>query len=168
MTRLGFLERIPLWQRTIPKYPLHFKGDPQLRVYLPLFWMKMVQPANKFPKNIVLFKVHPQMSKLDIAQYLEKIYETPVANVRTEIREQQIMAPWWNRSKKQWVGRKVVTRIPEKYAYVTLAKDEFVYPTPKKTEKSSDSERYKKYMKIREGHYKELNEALSVPAWFRR
>jgi len=72
---------IPLWQRHIPPYPVYWKGNPQLRVYLPLFWMKMVKPEENFPHDSVLFEVHHQMTKYDVKNYLEKIYGVKVLSV---------------------------------------------------------------------------------------
>ncbi|KAK3798031.1 hypothetical protein RRG08_034592 [Elysia crispata] len=51
---------LPLWRRRIPKYPVYWKGDPQLRVFLPQFWMRIINPEHEIPKNQVHFEVHPQ------------------------------------------------------------------------------------------------------------
>ena len=76
-------------------YPIYQKGNPQLRVFLPNFWMKMVKPDyNQYgastPSNkvTVIFKctklslklqaqfiVSSQMTKHDVKNYLEKIYQ---------------------------------------------------------------------------------------------
>ena len=50
----------PLWRRDIPNYPLYWKGNPQLRVYMPQFWMKLLHPKRAVPDNIVNFQVHHQ------------------------------------------------------------------------------------------------------------
>ncbi|GFO33387.1 hypothetical protein PoB_005989200 [Plakobranchus ocellatus] len=52
---------LPLWRRRIPKYPVYWKGDPQLRVFMPQFWMKLIKPDYDIPKNQVHFEVHPQV-----------------------------------------------------------------------------------------------------------
>lgn len=36
-------------------------GNPQLRVFLPNFWMKIIKPDNKQPKNTVCFEVSMEM-----------------------------------------------------------------------------------------------------------
>jgi large subunit ribosomal protein L23 len=69
-------------------YPIYQRGNPQLRVFLPNFWMKLVKPTAVFgkalvPQNKVQFIVAGGMTKYDIKNYLEKIYNVPVANVRT-------------------------------------------------------------------------------------
>jgi len=69
-------------------YPIYQRGNPQLRVFLPNFWMKLVKPSAVFgnatvPENKVQFIVSSEMTKYDIKNYLEKIYNVPVANVKT-------------------------------------------------------------------------------------
>jgi len=69
-------------------YPIYQRGNPQLRVFLPNFWMKLVKPTAVFgkatvPDNKVQFIVSSEMTKIDIKNYLEKIYNVPVANVKT-------------------------------------------------------------------------------------
>ncbi|OAF66328.1 hypothetical protein A3Q56_05942 [Intoshia linei] len=76
---------IPLTQRRIPAYPLYLKNDPQLRVFLPLFWMKMIKHENPHPNNYAFFHVHLQMTKNDVRQYLEKIYNVKTVAVRFKI-----------------------------------------------------------------------------------
>lgn len=72
--------RIPrLWQ----------PGDPQTRVYLTDFWLRFIQSAScgykQLPDNAALFEVDPRMSRMDIRQYLEKIYKLPVRDVRIRV-----------------------------------------------------------------------------------
>ncbi|XP_052810763.1 probable 39S ribosomal protein L23, mitochondrial [Mya arenaria] len=169
MTKLGFLERLPLWKRTIPRYPLYYRGDPQPRVFLPLFWMKMVKPTKKVPPNVVHFKVHPQMTRPEIKQYLEKIYDTSVSTVRTELREVAYMgAVFKDQDKQSMVRKNVIARDFEKYAYVTLAKDTFTYPEVPKSKVAEDKEVAEKLIERKKTNYEKMNESLGVPAWFRR
>lgn len=67
------------------RYPLYQRGNPQLRVFLPNFWMKLVEPSKPFPPNIVQFHCSLQMTKYDIKNYLEKIYNVRTVDVRTRI-----------------------------------------------------------------------------------
>jgi len=67
------------------RYPLYQRGNPQQRIFLPNFWLKLVRPQQKQPPNIVKFIVSVQMTKYDIRNYLEKIYKIPVVDVRTVI-----------------------------------------------------------------------------------
>lgn len=69
-------------------YPIYQRGNPQLRVFLPNFWMKLVKPSAVLgqatvPDNKVQFIVSSEMTSFDIKNYLEKIYNVPVANVKT-------------------------------------------------------------------------------------
>ena len=70
-------------------YPIYQRGNPQLRVFLPNFWMKLINPetfigkGNTSPPNKLYFVVSSEMTRFDIKNYLEKIYQVPVANVRT-------------------------------------------------------------------------------------
>jgi large subunit ribosomal protein L23 len=70
------------------RYPLYQKGNPQLRVFLPNFWMKLVRPpAENHQKNRVMFHVSMGMSRLDVKNYMENIYSVPVVDVRTFIKQ---------------------------------------------------------------------------------
>jgi large subunit ribosomal protein L23 len=69
------------------RYPLYQKGNPQLRVFLPNFFMKLVKDKHNVnrPLNMVTFHVSMEMSEYDVKNYLEKIYKVPVVDVRTEV-----------------------------------------------------------------------------------
>ncbi|CAD5234521.1 unnamed protein product [Bursaphelenchus xylophilus] len=62
-------------------------GNPQIRCFLPDFWMRFNETYDvgyqRLPQNAAEFEVDPQMTKFDIRQYLEKIYNLPVREVRT-------------------------------------------------------------------------------------
>lgn len=47
--------------------------------------MKIVRPAPKQLPNVVQFQCSIEMTKHDIKNYLEKIYNIPVVDVRTKI-----------------------------------------------------------------------------------
>ncbi|CAG2065167.1 unnamed protein product, partial [Timema podura] len=66
-------------------YPLYQRGNPQLRVFLPNFWMKLIEPVHKQPNNVVQFIVSTEMTRFDIKNYLEKIYNVSVVEVKTRI-----------------------------------------------------------------------------------
>lgn len=66
-------------------YPIYQRGNPQLRVFLPNFWMKLIRPEEEQPKNVVTFSVSMEMTKFDVKNYLTKIYKLPVVDVRTRI-----------------------------------------------------------------------------------
>lgn len=68
------------------RYPLYQHGNPQLRVFLPNFFMKLIKPKEPVAPNVVTFQVSPEMTKYDIRSYLEKIYNVEVENVITHNR----------------------------------------------------------------------------------
>ncbi|VDD86292.1 unnamed protein product [Enterobius vermicularis] len=95
-------------------------GNPQLRVFLPDFWVRIVEPSKKgpgrLPKNCVKFEVDKRMSRHDVREYLEKIYELPVRDVRTYVKED---IEWLNVSIKRY--RKALWKEDErKFAFVYL------------------------------------------------
>ena len=62
----------------ISSYPLYRRGNPQLRIFLPNFWMKLLNNEKNYiksPPNCVTFEVSPAMTSLDVRNYLEKIYK---------------------------------------------------------------------------------------------
>jgi len=69
-------------------------GNPQIRVFLPDFWMRLVETPSTGPrrlmKNCACFEVDPRMNEHDIRQYLEKIYQLPVRDVRTQMIDGEI------------------------------------------------------------------------------
>ena len=65
-------------------YPIYQRGNPQLRVFLPNFWMKLVKLDKiEAPSNKVHFIVSQEMTRYDVKNYLEKIYKVPVDSVKT-------------------------------------------------------------------------------------
>lgn len=63
-------------------YPVYQRGCPQLRVFLPNFWLKLIKSTHEQPANVVQFACSMQMTKYDVKNYLEKIYNIPVVEVR--------------------------------------------------------------------------------------
>ncbi|XP_068117398.1 large ribosomal subunit protein uL23m isoform X3 [Hyperolius riggenbachi] len=47
--------------------------------------MTLVRPGKPQPPDTVQFRIHLEMTKCDVRNYLEKIYNVPVATVRTRI-----------------------------------------------------------------------------------
>ncbi|KAI6206478.1 hypothetical protein M3Y94_00916100 [Aphelenchoides besseyi] len=102
--------RIPrLWQ----------PGNPQTRVFLTDFWIRYAETPRcgymKLPNHAAKFEVHPQMSRYDVRQYLEKIYKLPVRDVRI----QNVMGKieWSNRASRRY--RQAMWKEPDqKFAYV--------------------------------------------------
>ncbi|XP_066593982.1 large ribosomal subunit protein uL23m [Prorops nasuta] len=115
-------------------YPIYNRGNPQLRVFLPNFWLKLVKPEFKQPNNVVTFHCCMQMTKYDIKNYLEKIYKIPVVTVRTRI----AMGKTYRHSIVKYVVKDDDTKI----AYVVLPKDvSFEFPNLFPENKEDDLEK---------------------------
>ena len=104
-------------------YPIYQRGNPQLRIFLPNLWMKLVKPdvlfgKSSIPNNKVTFIVSPQMTKIDVKNYLEKIYNVPVANVKTT----NIMG----KTRQNAYARYLVKDDDQKFAFVTLQPGESI------------------------------------------
>lgn len=93
-------------------YPVYQRGNPQLRIFLPNFWMKLIRPTEEQPKNVATFSVSMQMTKYDVKNYLEKIYKLPVVDVRTRIE--------MGKTKRDQTMGYVTKEDDVKIAYVTL------------------------------------------------
>ncbi|ODM92132.1 putative 39S ribosomal protein L23, mitochondrial [Orchesella cincta] len=145
-------------------YPIFQKGNPQMRVFLPNFWMKMVRPQiDNAPKNKVQFVVHPGMSQFDVKSYLEKIYEVPVVHVRTYIQE--------GRYRRVPQKGYIVKDDDYKVAFVTLPKDTtFEFPNIFPEEKAQEVENEEKHMDILKENFKKHQQRNrlrpDVPGWF--
>lgn len=93
-------------------YPLYHRGGPQLRVFLPNFWLKLVRPTHEQPPNVVQFACSMEMTKYDVQNYMEKVYGVPVVEVRTRI--------GMGATKRDMKMGYVTKEDDTKYAYVTL------------------------------------------------
>jgi len=117
-------------------YPLYRRGNPQLRIFLPNFWMKLLNnEANyiKSPPNCVTFEVSQAMTTLDVKNYLEKIYKVPVMEVRTVIHG--------GRTHHRRVDNELYKDDDKKFAYVTLRSEEsFKFPDVVMGEKADEEQ----------------------------
>ncbi|KAK4025775.1 39S ribosomal protein L23, mitochondrial [Daphnia magna] len=142
-------------------YPAFKNGNSKLHVFLPDFWMKLVKPSHNLLPNQVQFVVSPQMTKLDVKQYLEKIYNVPVIHVNT-----------FNKmGKTKTVPNQYITKEPdEKIAFVTLHKDhKFVFPDifAKGDEELNEQSKSTKASKEQYAQKTKLNVSKQgVPTWF--
>jgi len=105
-------------------------GNPQRRVFLPNFWMKLVRTPTvgeqRLPRNCAKFQVPLQMTRLDVRQYLEKIYDLPVRDVTTYVEQGDIT--WSNRADTQY-RRAVWKKDDRKYAIVVMERSaNFIFP----------------------------------------
>ncbi|XP_054553401.1 39S ribosomal protein L23, mitochondrial isoform X1 [Talpa occidentalis] len=66
-------------------YPLYQLGNPQLRVFRTNFFVRLVRPGTAQPEDTVQFRIPMEMTRVDLRNYLERIYDVPVAAVRTRV-----------------------------------------------------------------------------------
>ncbi|KAF5302281.1 hypothetical protein FQA39_LY10320 [Lamprigera yunnana] len=143
-------------------YPLYQKGNPQLRVFLPNFWMKLVRPTREQPPNVVQFQCSMEMSIHDIKNYLTKIYNVKVAQVRTRIA--------LGKTREEPIKGYVIKDDDIKYAYVILPKSEkFTFPNLFEDMKSVQKEHEKTLDEFKKNHKKYLDsnqDRIGIPTWF--
>ncbi|GAB1867463.1 Large ribosomal subunit protein uL23m [Camponotus japonicus] len=138
-------------------YPLYQKGNPQLRVFLPNFWMKLLKPKSKHLANVVQFHCSMEMTKFDVKNYLEKIYNIDIIEVRTRIAMGSI--------KKDQLQGSIIKEDDRKIAYVILPKDQsFVFPNLFKDVKSEFDEETMNESKRDLQEYVKVNKAPGLPA----
>jgi len=121
-------------------YPIYQRGNPQLRVFLPNFWMKLVKENKnvKTPPNHLKFIVSSEMTTMDVKNYLEKIYKIPVMNVITK----NFSGNTWENTLKRKFGA-LYKEDDQKIAFVTMPKD-FQFEFPDVTKKSDLDEKQQK------------------------
>ncbi|KAK8743290.1 hypothetical protein OTU49_001354 [Cherax quadricarinatus] len=143
-------------------YPIYQQGNPQLRIFLPNFFMKLVKPSDPQPPNVVQFIVPVQMTRYDIKNYLEKIYSVPVENIVTHVR--------MGKFERNFKGY-IIKKDDYKVAYVTLPRTEkFVFPDlfPENKQKEADKELEKiDTLKAEwDASIKRHKHRQGVPTWF--
>ncbi|EEB15385.1 mitochondrial 50S ribosomal protein L23, putative [Pediculus humanus corporis] len=146
---------------SMANYPLYRQGNPQLRIFLPNFWMKLIRSEEPLPPYQVLFQTSIQMTQYDIKNYLEKIYKIPVVEVKTTIKMGEI---------KKCFGRQHLIKDDDyKEALVTMPTD-FKFEYPDFTGDKSAKEEMKSYKNFKEQHkVSKSNEKIDksgVPTWF--
>ncbi|XP_012533647.1 probable 39S ribosomal protein L23, mitochondrial [Monomorium pharaonis] len=141
-------------------YPLYQRGNPQLRVFLPNFWMKLIASTQKQPLNVVQFQCSMEMTKHDIKNYLQKIYNIDVVEVRTKIT--------MGRFKRDRLQNAVIKEDDRKLAYVVLPKDQsFEFPALFKDVKDELDKDSIDMAKKNLQDFIESNKAPGLPGWFR-
>ncbi|ERE79313.1 39S ribosomal protein L23 [Cricetulus griseus] len=102
-------------------YPLYQLGGPQLRVFRTNFFIQLVRPGTAQPEDTVQFRIPMEMTRVDLRNYLEQIYNVPVAAVRTRVQ---------HGSNRRRDHKSVRIKKPDyKVAYVQLAHGQtFTFP----------------------------------------
>ncbi|XP_042197598.1 39S ribosomal protein L23, mitochondrial [Callorhinchus milii] len=102
-------------------YPLYQFGNPQLRIFRTNFFMTLVRPGKEQPEDTVQFRIPIEMTKYDVKNYLQSIYDVPVATVRTRIQ-------YCTNKKRNHMNQRV-KRPDYKVAYVQLTQGQtFSFP----------------------------------------
>ncbi|XP_076411719.1 large ribosomal subunit protein uL23m isoform X1 [Peromyscus maniculatus bairdii] len=118
-----------------PRYPLYQLGGPQLRVFRTNFFIQLVRPGTAQPEDTVQFRIPMEMTRVDLRNYLEQIYNIPVAAVRTRVQ---------HGSNRRRNDKNVRIKKPDyKVAYVQLAHGQtFTFPDlfPEKEPSSAEEE----------------------------
>lgn len=93
----------------------------QLRVFRTNFFIQLVRPGTAQPEDTVQFRIPMEMTRVDLRNYLERVYNVPVAAVRTRVQ---------HGSNRRRDHRNVRIKQPDyKVAYVQLAHGQtFTFP----------------------------------------
>ncbi|XP_015374255.1 PREDICTED: 39S ribosomal protein L23, mitochondrial [Diuraphis noxia] len=147
-------------------YPIYQRGNPQLRIFLPNFWMKLVRPEEKQPKNVVQFMVPTGMTNYDIENYLKKIYKINVVKVESSIENGKIKRAIFNKYGP------IVKEDDFRRAFVTMPRDqEFEFPDVCTTEEfkkrtSEDEKSSKISQDLYKDYLKKQGNRPGLPGWF--
>ncbi|XP_043512248.1 probable 39S ribosomal protein L23, mitochondrial [Frieseomelitta varia] len=140
-------------------YPLYQKGNPQRRIYLPNFWLKLVKPEHNQPKNIIEFHCSMEMTRFDVRNYLEKIYNVHPVYVNMRIALGKTYIPH---------GSKFVVKDDDvKIAYVALPKTEtFTFPDIIPKDQEDINAKISQNLEDNFREFSEKNKTPGFPSWF--
>ncbi|KAG7324358.1 hypothetical protein KOW79_012374 [Hemibagrus wyckioides] len=145
-------------------YPLYQLGNPQIRIFRPTFNMTLVRPGKPQPPDTVQFRISMEMTKFDVRNYMEKIYNVPVASVRTRIQ-------YCTNKKRNHLNQRV-KRPDYKVAYVQLGQQQtFQFPDifpekEKQHEEGSVEAMQEKFMEDERQRQKPDPRRGGVTEWF--
>ncbi|KAI6225125.1 hypothetical protein M3Y99_01374700 [Aphelenchoides fujianensis] len=136
-------------------------GNPQTRVFLPDFWMRFVETPNvgrnRLPPHAAKFEVHPQMSRMDVRQYLEKIYKLPVRDNRMGEIE------WSNRHSKRY-RQALWKEDDQKFAYVFFVSSPGFFPFFPFVLQKLGSDAQIRFFDLSQDEYSEMDKQMSATA----
>nr|XP_008507595.1 PREDICTED: 39S ribosomal protein L23, mitochondrial-like [Equus przewalskii] len=146
-------------------YPLYQLGNPQLRVFRTNFFIRLVRPGTAQPEDTVQFRIPMEMTRVDLRNYLERIYNVPVAAVRTRVQ---------HGSNRKRDHRNVRIKKPDyKVAYVQLAHGQTftfpdLFPEKKQSEGSTavDEDIQDKFLEEQRERQRHDPRRGGVPNWF--
>ena len=150
-----------LHEIALPRNPLWSPGDSRHKIFMPLYWLKMVEPKREIPKDFVKFECHWQMTKNDVKEYLEKLYKVKVLDVRINItRGEYIKHP----AKPNSLSPPMEDR---KYAFVQLRDVEFSFPKIFDSDYvDKDEQEKKKFQNIQNAEKNKNIKRLDMGGWF--
>ncbi|XP_070344499.1 large ribosomal subunit protein uL23m isoform X1 [Equus asinus] len=151
--------------RGVKGYPLYQLGNPQLRVFRTNFFVRLVRPGTAQPEDTVQFRIPMEMTRVDLRNYLERIYNVPVAAVRTRVQ---------HGSNRKRDHRNVRIKKPDyKVAYVQLAHGQTftfpdLFPEKKQSEGSTavDEDIQDKFLEEQRERQRHDPRRGGVPNWF--
>ncbi|XP_036116057.1 39S ribosomal protein L23, mitochondrial [Molossus molossus] len=146
-------------------YPLYQLGNPQLRVFRTNFFVQLVRPGTAQPEDTVQFRIPMEMTRVDLKNYLERIYSVPVASVRTRVQ---------HGSNRKRDHRNVRVKKPDyKVAYVQLAHGQtFTFPDlfperkPSPEGDSVDKDLQQQLLEEQQARQSQDPRRGGVPEWF--
>lgn len=114
------------------------------------------------PQDQVKFECHWQMTKSDVKEYLEKVYNVKILDVRTEIERGKYME---HPAKKNALSPPLPDR---KFAYVQLMDEKFTFPDLfEKKKQSDDIAKQEKQMNNQLSKIQNANkDRLDIGNWF--
>ncbi|XP_040826688.1 39S ribosomal protein L23, mitochondrial [Ochotona curzoniae] len=142
-------------------YPLYQLGGPQLRVFRTNFFIRLVRPGTAQPEDTVQFQIPMEMTRVDLKNYLQSIYNVPVAAVRTRVQH------GCNRKRDH---RNVRVKKPDsKVAYVQLAHGQtFTFPElfPEKAPQAGEQGAQEQFLQQEQQRVRVDPRRGGVPGWF--
>ena len=150
-----------LHEKPLPRLPLWNPGNERTRLYLPLYWLRMVEHRRALPPDTVKFECHWQMTCQDVKEYLEKLYQVPILDVRIEIEKGKYM------KHPKMPGKLSPPLDDKKYAYVQLRDAKFKYPKLKITEALSTMDKeLKAFQNIQNKQRNKELGRMDLGGWF--
>jgi large subunit ribosomal protein L23 len=151
-----------LHEKPLPRYPLWYPDNPRVRLFLPLFWLKMVKHEKPLPNDFVKFECHWQMTISDVKQYLEKLYGIKAMDARVEIKRGEYMK---HPAKPNALSPPMEDR---KYIYIQLKDETFEFPDLFKNKRPSDeiAKEQKQLFNQMNKDYNTKKDRLNIGDWF--
>uniref|UniRef100_A0A670XP14 Large ribosomal subunit protein uL23m n=1 Tax=Pseudonaja textilis TaxID=8673 RepID=A0A670XP14_PSETE len=147
----------------VHSYPLYQLGNPPTRIFRTDYFLTLVRPGVPLPEDTVQFRIPMDMTRVELKEYLEKIYNVPVAAVRTRIQ--------YGSNKQRDDRNRRIKKPDYKVAYVQLAEGQTfqfpdLFPDKDKAPEPESSEEIEN--KIEKEKQKKINDLKrgDVPNWF--